>query len=189
MKNLELVKTLYEGYPYIVKVIPVMEKKVLAMGLSSGGIGGYNTEEVCNLANAMLDMIERKKELTKIKKLIDKVVRNLPKKYARVMIGHYMQDMPLGEIAKVEKTTYGRMRTRYNNALDLSKKMMQEVGYTDERILEVFKQEKWLRNMYEEKLLRSKKSKKTIKDTCGFVDYNLNNNQKSNSSFVAFLSV
>ena len=44
MKNLSLVKTLYEGYPYIVKVIPVMEKKVLAMGLSSGGISGYNTE-------------------------------------------------------------------------------------------------------------------------------------------------
>lgn len=189
MKSLNLIKTLYESYPYIVKVVPVMEKKVLAMGLSSGGIGGYNAEGICNLANAMLDMIDRKRQLEGIKRALDKVMQKLPKPYARIVIGYYLNSMPLGEIAKVEKTTYGRIRTRYNNALSDTKKILDSLGYTEERLVNIMKQEKWMRSLYEQRVTNTEKIKKSSRESCGIADYASSLHQKSNSSFGAFLAV
>ena len=127
--------------------------------------------------------------MLKVKKIMDKVIRNMPKKYARVLISFYMEFMTLGEIAKIEKITYGRVRTRFNNALGEAGKLLEEYGYSQDRILEMVNQEKWMKNIYVEKMAKSKQENKTIKKSCGFVDYAMEMNQKSNSSLVAFLTV
>ena len=79
MKNHLWTRAILEGYQYLKKIIRILDKQVISMSVHS--YQGYQTgaDATLQLMQEILELIERKKSLLRLKKIIEERLSDYPK--------------------------------------------------------------------------------------------------------------
>jgi len=183
MKNQLWTKTVLDGYMYINRIIPTIDKQVMALSLTSYNVQEGGGDATFRLMEDVIELIERKRKLLRLKLAVEEALRSIPKDYACVLVRRYIDKVSLKEIAKEKDKTYGVMRRIYREALSECYSKLCELGYNTSELQKEYGDENWLVGIYSQKLAKSASAKSAPEKISANVC------QKSNSSFPLCFSI
>ena len=149
-------KTLLIAYGHLETICGAIDKTVLDYGLKSSAINC----DVEYLAKKMISLIERKKFLINIKVLVDNALNRISDAEAKVLILKYIDNLPsniASEVLKVSMRTYFR---KLNIALENFAKILIFQGYSTAKFFDMFKNEKWILEIFDSYYKKEKKDEK-----------------------------
>ena len=175
MKNQLWTQTLFEAYNYAGGIIRTIDKRVLTLGTSSYKTTNYGKDCTLDLMETVIELIQRKKKILKLKMLIEDTLRNVSVDISKLMIRRYLDKLTLKELAEEMGITVNVLRRKLAKAILKCYEYFCKQGYCTPFIEQEYVSEKWLVGIYERKYQNLKKPKP--EDLVVFVP------QKSNSSF------
>lgn len=173
MEGKFLMKTLFESYGEISRVISAIDRKVLHRGVHSHSAVGY--VETLDTMNDILKLIIRKRELAFIKNLMSQSLTEMPLELAKLLVLKYIEkqkDKTISEVCKIGTRTVHR---RLNKALKESYMFFVKEGYGKKEFEKLFAKEKWLSGVYDNLRHKNKVKIETAKKL-----------QKNNSNFAIY---
>ena len=124
---------------------------------------------------AVIDLIERKKRILKLKQLIEDTLRNVSYNSAKLLVRRFLDKLSLKELANELGKSIGVTRRALRRAINEAYDYFCKCGFCVYNIEQAYNSEKWLVGIYEKKYEALKKP--CVEDKVVFVP------QKSNSSF------
>lgn len=143
-------KTLLGTYRYLENITGAIDKMVMKTALNSYHFCRGESNNVYNISNKIIDLADRKITLINLKVIIDKVLMEIPESDAKLLIERYVENVKcrvMAESSKVSIRTLFRKLTCAEN--NFTKKLVAN-GYTDARLNELLKKEKWILNFYDQ---------------------------------------
>ena len=181
MKEQLWTQTLFESYNYINSITKTIDKRVMSLGINSYKTSNFGKDYTLELMEAVIELIERKKKILKLKFLIEDALRNITLESAKLLLRKYVDKQTLQKLAKENNTTVGVVRRKLKKALKEAYAYFCERGYCISTLEREFLSEKWLVGIYERKYEAQKLPK--VEDKIMFLP------QKSNSSFSICFSI
>ena len=175
MKNQLWTQTILESYNYIGCLSRSIDKRVLTLGTQSYKTTNYGTFCTLDLMEAVIELIERKKKMLRLKMLVENTLRNLPVGTSKLLIRKYIDKLSLSDLALENNITINVLRRKLYKAINECYDYFCKLGYCTAYIEQEYLSEQWLVGIYERKYQNLKKPTKQDKIT--FIP------QKSNSSF------
>ncbi len=176
MENNNWSRTLLGVYRYLPRVTYALDKivKTRAYNSSYMSLNNIAFNNVMNVANTILDLTERKVTLINLKLIIEKALRSMDAKSARILILKFIDGKKSAEIADSFKICLRTFFRKVNSALDSFTKALSRIGYTEDKLQEMLKNEKWIIETYN-------KYSKNVFNTENFADsYELHSQIKNN---------
>ena len=142
---------LFKNYNNLVNFADAVDRKIKTLTTASVG-ATFNTMEI---SNRIIDLMQKKVSLCNAKVLVEKVIKNLDKESARILILRYIDNHNMERIAKLTKQSVRTVYRKFQTARDLFAKKMLEMGYDDKRMQNLFEGQLWIYNdyIYEKKKL------------------------------------
>lgn len=181
MKEQLWTQTIFESYGHAPTIIRTIDKRVMSLGVNSYKTSNYGKDYTLDLMDAVIELIERKKKVLKLKVLVEDTLRNISLNSAKILMRRYFDKLTLKDIALEQHTTIGIARRMVKKALSNAYKYFCECGYNVANIEEEFKTEKWIVGIYQRKYESLKAPK--AEDKIVYIP------QKSNSSFSVCFSI
>ena len=154
MDNNNWSKTLLGVYRYLPRVTYALDKIVKTRAYNSSFTSTNNIafNDVMNVANTILDLTERKITLINLKLIIEKALCSMDKNLARILILKFIDGRKSNEIADVFKICLRTFFRKVNTALDSFSKALLRMGYNDEKLKNMLKNEKWIMEVFNKSL-------------------------------------
>ena len=181
MKEQLWTQTLFESYNQAPTIIKTIDKRVLSLGVNSYKTSNYGEDYTLDLMNAVIELIERKMKVLKLKALVEDGLRNISLPSAKLLIRRYFDRQTLKEVACELNTSIGVARRKLRRAVSEAYEHFCKCGYNVANLEREFKTEKWIVGIYEHKYENLKNPKS--EDKIVFIP------QKSNSSFSVCFSI
>ena len=120
MEGKFLMKTLFESYGEISRVISVIDRKVLHRGVNSHSSVGY--AKTLDTMNDILNLVIRKRELAFVKNMISQSLTEIPLHLAKLLVLKYIEKQTDKMISKVcqigTRTIHRRIDKAFKDAID-----------------------------------------------------------------------
>lgn len=144
MKNHLWTRAIFEGYQYLKKIIRILDKQVISMSVHS--YQGYQTgaDATLQLMQEILELIERKKSLLRLKKIIEEVLRSIPRASAVILVRRHIDGLTLKDVANEQNLSYGVMRRLYKQAIQQAYIRFCALGLSVSQMEQEYGREKWL---------------------------------------------
>ena len=175
MKNQLWTQTILESYNYINCITRSIDRRVLTLGTQSYKTTNFGKDCTLDLMEAVIELIERKKKMLKLKMLVENTLRNLPIATSKLLIRKYFDKLTLNELALENNINVSVLRRKLKKAINDCYDYFCKLGYCSSYIEQEYLSEQWLVGIYERKYNNLKKPIK--EDKVVFIP------QKSNSSF------
>ena len=175
MKNQLWTQTILESYNYINCITRSIDRRVLALGTQSYKTTNFGKDCTLDLMETVIELIERKKKILKLKVLVENALRNLPVFTSKLLIRKYIDKLSLNDLAMENNITISILRRKLRKAINECYDYFCKLGYCSSYIEQEYLSEPWLVGIYERNYGNLKKPIK--EDKIVFVP------QKSNSSF------
>lgn len=159
---------LLESYSNLIKFADAVDSEVKRVTLL-GSSDRFNTME---LSNYVIDLIEKKIALCNTKVLIEEIIRKMDKETQKFIILKYIDRFSMDIIAKKQGLTLRTAYRRLNIIKEKFAKCLLDMGYTDEKLRKIYKNQLWIYNSFvneikefKTKEVASKVSKVTLEET------------------------
>ena len=185
MNNNNWSKTLLSVYRYLPRVTYAIDKivKTRAYNSSYSTTNNISFNNVWNVANTILDLTERKITLINLKLIIEKALHSMDENSARILILKFIDGKKSNEIANLFNICLRTFFRKVNTALESFSKALIRMGYTNDKLLNMLKNEKWIMETF------NKSEKETINNTENFADNYELHSQIKNSIILEFRKV
>lgn len=137
-------KTLLSSYSYLETICGAIDKTVLNFSINSA-----MSSDAEFVANKIIALTERKKFLINIKVLVDKILRNMDDKLARILVLKFIDGMKSDIASKLMKVSIRTYFRRINIAIDRFAMELKRFGYTDDVLYNLIKDENWIVQIYD----------------------------------------
>ena len=149
MQNNNWSKTVLGVYRYLPRVSNAFDRLVKTRAYNSGYVSSNSSfNDVFNVTTAILDLTERKITLINLKLIIEKALKMIDKNYARLLIYKYIDGKKSTEIAEKFGFCLRTYFRKINSALTSFSKALTRLGYGDEKLFKMLKNEKWILDVY-----------------------------------------
>ena len=148
MENFIWSKTLLKSYNRLEQVAQILDRTVLEKGIASQFT--YNNTEI--VAQKILAVIERKKILVKIKAIIEECLSKLSNKHTKVLVLKYFDCLKSTSIAEVMGVSLRSCFRIVNKSLEKFAEQLTNLGYDDESLRLLVKNEPFIKTVYNEVL-------------------------------------
>lgn len=175
MKEQLWTQTILDSYNNINTILKTIDKRVLSLGINFYKTTNYGQDSTLELMEAVIDLIERKKRILKLKQLIEDTLRNVSYNSAKLLVRRFLDKLSLKELANELGKSIGVTRRALRRAINEAYDYFCKCGFCVYNIEQAYNSEKWLVGIYEKKYEALKKP--CVEDKVVFVP------QKSNSSF------
>ncbi len=178
-------KTLLSVYRYLPRVTYAIDKivKTRAYNSSYASTNNIAFNNVMNVANTILDLTERKITLINLKLIIEKALHSIDRNLARILILKFIDGKKSNDIADLFKICLRTFFRKVNTALDSFSKALSRMGYTNDNLHKMLKNEKWIMETF------NKSQKETVSKTENFADNFEFHSQIKNSIIMEFRKV
>lgn len=147
-------KTLLSTYSYLETIVGVIDKTVLNYGINSSM--STDTEFV---ANKIISLTERKKFLINLKILTDNILKRIDNDIARILVLKFVDKVKAETASQILGISIRTFFRKINIGISQFSRQLLLFGYTPEKLLQLFKNEEWVTEIY---MTYSKKSTKDI---------------------------
>lgn len=173
MEGKFLMKTLFESYGEISRVISVIDRKVLHRGVNSHSSVGY--AKTLDTMNDILNLVIRKRELAFVKNMISQSLTEIPLHLAKLLVLKYIEKQTDKMISKVCQIGTRTIHRRIDKAFKECYMVFVKEGYGKKEFEKLFANEKWLAGVYDYLCHKNKVKIETAKKL-----------QKNNSNFAIY---
>ena len=149
MENINWSKTLLGVYRYLPRVANAYDKIVKTRAYNSH-YHTYNSafNDVMNVANFILDMSEKKVTLINTKLITEKALSCMNTQLAQILIYKFIDGKKCVEIADKLNVCLRTFFRKLNSALVSFYRTLERMGYNENKLCEMLKNEKWIMNIY-----------------------------------------
>lgn len=150
MENNNWSKTILGVYRYLPRVTYAFDRIVKTRAYNSGCCSSTNLSfnDVMNVTSTILDLTERKITLINLKLIIERALKNMDTKLAKILIFKFIDGKKSVDIAErlgVCLRTYFR---KINTALTSFSKSLARLGYNEQKLFDMLCGEKWIMEVY-----------------------------------------
>ncbi len=143
-------KTLLGIYRYLPRVTYAYDNLVKSRAYNSSATNSFllGFNDIMKVANTIINLTERKNNLINLKVLTDKVLCDIDLSSAKILVMKFIDGKKSNEIANLlhlGKRTYFR---KLNFALESFANMLTRLNYTDYKLENMIKDEKWILRLY-----------------------------------------
>lgn len=141
-------KTILSVYKYLEALSNSIDDLVVKKSIASAFYNNARFNSAYDCANKVMQLTDRKINLINLKVLVEDVLSNMPLKYKKVLALSYIDGVKNEDIANImhiSDRTFFRVK---NSALDIFTKTLMGMGYSKERLEEMFCGENWLKHLY-----------------------------------------
>lgn len=181
MKEQLWTQTIFDSYNNINTILRTIDKKVLSLGVNSYKTTNYGQDCTLELMETVIDLIERKKKILKLKQLVEDTLRNVSYNSAKLLVRRFLDKLSLSDIANEQGKSMGVTRRALHRAINEAYDYFCKDGFCAYNIERDYNTEKWLVGIYEKKYDALKKP--NVDDKIRFMP------QKSNSSFSVYFAL
>lgn len=139
-------KSLLKAYSGLKHIEDALNNKINVLAMSTSNINHANTAEIT--ANKILKCIDKKVKLCETKVLIDDVLDKLNYKYATVLRMKYIEKKSYEEISQYFGVCDRTIRRYLVEALNYFSTSLQKQNYTIDKLIDMYKGEKWMAQKY-----------------------------------------
>lgn len=143
-------KTILGVYRYLPRVTYAYDNLVKSRAYNSNATNSFllGFNDIMKVANSIIDLTERKNNLINLKVITDNMLRHIDLQSAKILVMKFIDGKKSNEIASLlhlGKRTYFR---KLNYALESFASMLTRFNYTDSRLEDMLKDEKWIIRLY-----------------------------------------
>ena len=147
MKSNVWAKTILTVYRYLERIAGAIDKLVSRQAINSY-YSNFTNASVVDVANKIIELGERKVKLINIKVLTEKALKEMDESYAKLLVEKYVHSFKGDDIASMNNLatrTYFRRLTQAENNFNC---FFASKGYSDKKLKEYLKDEKWIMDVY-----------------------------------------
>jgi DNA-directed RNA polymerase specialized sigma subunit len=143
-------KTLICAYPYLERLSSAIDCKINTLCLKSNDIHFMPSiaKDTYDLANTILTLTDRKFNLINLKVLVDSVLNSLPKSISKILILKFIDGVTNRDIASLMNLSIRTVCRKINSSLNSFSYELKRENYTQQKIEEMIKDEKWIQVLY-----------------------------------------
>lgn len=142
-------KTLLGVYRHLEAVADAIDKITLKTALNSYHFSMSNND-ILKTSNRLIDLGERKVTLINLKVLIEDILSSMQEKDADILICRYIENIKFKDIALEKNIGLRTVFRRVERAEDMFSKKLEARGYSDLKLRNMLKNEKWIMNYYDD---------------------------------------
>lgn len=149
-KLINWARTLLVSYKYLEQLCDTIDRVVKLTAQSSYfNFGSYfQLNDINNVSNKLYKLINKKIDYVNIKVIVDKALKNMPKRRAKYLILKYIQNLQTSEIAEVLNIS-SRTYFRYlSKCLDEFNEKLLGLGYTPEKLEMMYSGDSFIMSIY-----------------------------------------
>lgn len=149
-------KTILVAYKYLNTMCGAIDRLVETTAKNSFYVGGiwHNESSVLNISEKILKLADRKIDYINLKVLVEKILKAMPEKLAKVLILKYIKQIKTDDIIDVCNMSIRSYYRRQSKAIESFAEHMKRLGFYSEKIEETFLNDMFIRSIYEEVLSR-----------------------------------
>jgi len=154
MKGKIWVKSMFQAYNYINRVVHSIDKQVVDRGVSSHL--SYDCGQTLKTAEMIMELIERKRHLNCVKNLVDECLHFISLKSSKILVLRFFDkqtEEEVGQLIGVSRRTVQRMLDKAYGECYL---YFVKQGYSDELLNKYLENESWLIDIYNNNVDRIK---------------------------------
>lgn len=164
-------KTILSVYRYLERICDAIDKISIASALSSNNISGQNyfLNNTYAISQKLLDLGERKVTLINLKLLTEDVLSKMKEIDANLLIEKYIDGRKAKEIAERYNLSLRSAFRKLALAEESFDKKLNLLGYDDEKLSKMLKDERWIINVYDRFAQNEKEVEITTRELSGAV--------------------
>ena len=143
MKGRVWVKTILQSYNFIARVNRTIDKQVADRSVMSH-LFSFGYQDTLSLMESIIDLIERKQNLLKLKELVEDGFNFINPEHAKALMLTYIDEYNIDDISTLLNLSKRTLQRKINKALSEMFYFFNKNGYTIEYIEKKYEQEKWL---------------------------------------------
>ncbi len=137
-------KTLLNVYNSLEDVCNRIDKMVENKAYSGAGFGYHTSHNPCDLFNSIIELSSRKVGLINLKLRIEQAISKVKPKVAKVLILRYVDRITAKQIAQLTSSSMRTVFRRLSEGVEQFCKNIKADGLNEEKVKELYKEEKWL---------------------------------------------
>lgn len=150
MNNINIAKTAFVAYRFLDKLCYSVDQIIKNRAVNSFYVSSKKPFEnsVWEVSQNIIDLIDKKIGLINLKILVEKILHDLPSRFARLLIMRYIDGQKMDFILnrlQISERTFSRNTTQ---ALKLSLMFMKSYGFEENNLFNLIKSDKWLLGVY-----------------------------------------
>jgi len=146
MKGKIWVRSMFQAYNYINRVVKSIDKQVISKGVSSHFPYGYG--QTLSTAELIMELIERKRHLNCVKYLVEDSLQFISPQSSKVLVLRFMDKQTDEEIAKLLNVSRRTVQRMMDKALGECYLYFIKQGYTTEVLEKYLEDETWLIDIF-----------------------------------------
>jgi len=164
-------KTILSVYRYLERICDAIDKISIASALASNNISGQNyfLNNIYAISQKLLDLGERKVTLINLKLLTEDVLSKMKEIDANLLIEKYIDGRKAKEISERYKLSLRSAFRKLALAEESFNKKLNLLGYDDEKLSRMLKDERWIINVYDRFAQNEKEVEITTRELSGAV--------------------
>lgn len=150
-KNLTIIaRTLLISYKYLEQLCNTIDRMVEKQATSSYyNFGSFvQNSDILNVSKNLYKLMNKKIDYINIKVIVDKALKEMPKRKAKYLILRYIQNMSLAEIANLFSISERTLFRRLNAILDDFCEKLENLGYTGEKLELMFMEDYFINSIF-----------------------------------------
>lgn len=157
-------KTLLSVFGHLDTICGAIDKLVMTHALNSRFVNSRNisTNSTFNVADKILNLTERKKTLINLNIIINSALDCIDIKLSKILVLKHrlaLKGEEIAELLKISPRTYFR---KQNEAYEKFCKCLDRNGYSEEKLLNMLKDEKWITEIYEQNKKQEEKNEDNL---------------------------
>lgn len=152
-------KTILSVYPYLERICGAIDKMVETKAMASFYVTSqsFASSSILNVADKLIELGERKKTLINLKVLVDKALKKSEPLYAQLLIEKYIDRDNPNDIAERHSLPMRSYFRKLSSAESNFTWQMSRLGYSEQKLDEMLKNEKWIGQVYSRNLEKESK--------------------------------
>ena len=129
-------KSVILSYGHLERICNAIDKQIdrLACNSCIGSTSWSNIYSVSNVSNKIIELTQNKIDYINIKVLVEKVLESINKKFSKILILKYIQNLKTADVAKVLKVSDRTLFRNANKAFAEFADKMSVFGFTSEKM-------------------------------------------------------
>lgn len=143
-------RTLLISYKYLEQLCNTIDRMVEKQATSSYyNFGNYvQNSDILIVSKRLYKLMNKKVDYINIKVIVDKALKEMPKRKAKYLILRHIQNMSIPDIANVFNISERTFFRKFNSVLDEFSNVLQKIGYTAERLDAMFANDYFIDSIY-----------------------------------------
>lgn len=143
-------RTLLISYKYLEQLCNTIDRMVEKQATSSYyNFGNYvQNSDIINVSKKLYKLMNKKVDYINIKVIVDKAIKEMPKRKAKYLVLRYMQNMQIADIANLFNISLRTFFRKFNDVLTEFSEKLESLGYTAEKLDVMFVNDYFIESIY-----------------------------------------